>query len=73
MVATPKQNKQARLYYQGIVKLCNLDVKAINWEYSAKIKTDNGEFPIDKVSSFDITKDYEIGFTDNFVIDVLML
>ena len=73
MVATPKQNKQARLYYKGIVDLCNLDVKAINWHYTARIKTANGDFPIDKVSSFDITKDYEIGFTDNFVIDVLML
>lgn len=65
--------QKAEIYYKGVVDLCQLDVKAVHWHYTANIKTDSGSFPIDKVLGFDITRDYEVGFTDNFVIEVQMM
>ena len=61
---------KSEIYYKGVVDLCNLDIKAIHWYYEALLKTDNASFAFDKVMGFDIVKDYELGFTDNFVIEV---
>lgn len=63
----------AKAYYQQIADLCGREKKGVHWNYSASIITPGGDQMVDKVLSFDISKDYEKGFTDHMVMDATVL
>lgn len=63
----------AESYYNDMINLCRLEVKAVHWYYKAHLITEKGDMEADSVISMDITKDFELGFTDNAVIEIKVL
>lgn len=63
----------AESYYNDMINLCRLDVKSVHWYYKAHLITEKGDMEVDSLISMDITKDFELGFTDNCVVEIKVL
>lgn len=68
----PKREKKADMYYNDIIKLCRIDIKAVHYYYEASFTAEKADIKFDQVIHIDITKDFELGVYDNAVLTVKM-